>query len=511
MNLLIHKIATWFLKRRIEQVERFVQYPHDTQQILFKQLINKGKDTQWGKQYGYADIKSVDTYKERVPISTYEEMFPFIERSFKGEANVLWPGKTTWFSKSSGTTNDKSKYIPVTTEALEECHFKAGQDMIAMYLHNKPDSKLFSGRSLSIGGSHEVNSMNEHSRCGDISAVILENLPVFYELRRTPSKEVALMSEWDEKIEAMANEVLQVDVTSIAGVPTWTRVLMDRIFEKLGIFDRNILEVWPNLELYVHGGVSFDPYKEQFKRMIPTGQMTYIDCYNASEGFFSCQHELEGKDMLLMLDYGIFYEFIPMDEFGGENPKTLTLEEVKVGVNYALVISTNAGLWRYMIGDTIMFTSTNPYRIKITGRTKHFINAFGEELIIDNANVGLNAACEATGADIEDYTAAPIYFGDDERSGGHEWLIEFRRAPNDIALFTKVLDDTLKQINTDYAAKRSFDFALKSPTIHVLPQKTFFEWMRKRGKLGGQNKVPRLANHREYVEDILKMRANLLG
>lgn len=503
MNLLIHKVATWFLKRRLEQVERFMHYPHDTQRLLFKQLMDKTKETEWGKKYGYADIRSADTYQDRVPISTYEQLYPYIERCFKGEANVLWPGKISWFSKSSGTTNDKSKYIPVTQEALEECHFKAGQDMLAMYLHNKPESKLFSGKSLSIGGSHEVSHMNEHARCGDVSAVIVENLPVFYELMRTPSKEVALMSIWDEKIEAMANEVLQEDVTGIAGVPTWTRVLMDRIFEKLGIFDRNILEVWPNLELYLHGGVSFDPYREQFKQMIPTDQMTYWDCYNASEGFFATQSELEGRDMLLMLDYGIFYEFIPMDEFGTENPKALTLDQVEIGVNYALVISTNAGLWRYMIGDTVMFTSINPYKIRVTGRTKHFINAFGEELIIDNANVALKAACEATGAEIEDYTAAPIYFGADERSGGHEWLIEFRHAPNSIDVFREVLDNTLKRINTDYEAKRSFDFALKAPTIKVLPEKTFFSWMRKRGKLGGQNKVPRLANHRKYVEDIL--------
>lgn len=505
MNVLVHKVASWFLKRRIDQVQRFIRFPHDTQRQLLLQLLERARDTEWGKTYGYADIKSIKSFQERVPLSTYEQMFPYIERHFKGETDVLWPGKISWFSKSSGTTNDKSKYIPVTPESLEGCHFKAGQDMLALYLENKPDSKLFSGKSLSIGGSHEVNPFNSQARLGDVSAVITENLPVFYEMMRAPRKEVALMAVWDEKIEAMANEAIHEDITGIAGVPTWTRVLIERIFDKLGIFDRNLLEVWPNLELYIHGGVNFDPYRASFAQMIPSDQMTYLDCYNASEGFFAAQSELQARDMLLMLDYGVFFEFIPMNEFGKESPRVLTLDEVETDTQYALVISTNAGLWRYVIGDTISFTSLNPFKIRVTGRTKHFINAFGEELIVENATLGIMAACEATGATIVDYTAAPIYFGEGTEKGGHEWLIEFRQAPDSLERFTEVLDDTLKGLNSDYAAKRSFDLALKAPTLHALPEGTFMQWMRKRGKLGGQNKVPRLANHREYVEDIFKM------
>ncbi|RMG24758.1 MAG: hypothetical protein D6730_12170 [Bacteroidetes bacterium] len=507
MNLLIHKIANWFLKRRMDQVERFMRFPHETQEQLLLQLLEKARNTCWGKTYGYADIRNAESFRKWVPLSTYEQLFPFIDRAFRGEADVLWPGKMNWFAKSSGTTNDKSKYIPVSPEALEGCHFKAGQDMLTMYLQNKPESKLFTGKALSIGGSHYPNPHNPNIRVGDVSAVITENLPVFYEMMRTPSKEVALMSNWDEKIEAMANEVMQEDVTSIAGVPTWTRVLIDRIFDKLGITDRNLLQVWPNLELFVHGGVSFEPYRQQFRQLIPTDNMTYLDCYNASEGFFAVQNELQGNDMLLMLDYGIYFEFLPMEHFEEENPPVLGLHEVETGVNYALVISTNAGLWRYLIGDTIMFTSTSPYKIRVTGRTKYFINAFGEELIMDNAEQALQAACQATGAVIADYTAAPIYFGEDQGKGGHEWLIEFRQAPNDLERFTQVLDDTLKQLNSDYEAKRSFDLALLAPLVRVLPPGTFMSWMRKRGKLGGQNKVPRLANHRRYVDEILAMLA----
>ena len=505
MNLLIHKIASWVLKRRIEQVERYLTSPHEVQYGILEDLLEKAQHTRWGKQYGYADIRSYNQFRERVPLSTYEQLYPYIEYCFRGEPDVLWPGQIKLFSKSSGTTNDKSKFIPVTQEALDECHYKAAQDMLAMYFHNKPDSKLFSGKSLSIGGSHETSHLHGESLIGDVSALMVEKLPTFYELIRTPSKEVALMSVWDEKIEAMANEAILEDVTGIAGVPTWTRVLMDRIFEKLGIFDRNILDVWPNLELYIHGGVSFGPYLEQFQQMIPSDQMTYLDCYNASEGFFAAQSTLAGGDMLLMLDYGIFYEFIPMEEYGKEHPKTYSLEEVEIGTNYVMVISTNAGLWRYIIGDTISFSSINPYKIKVTGRTKHFINAFGEELIVDNADMAINEACRATSAVISDYTAAPIYFGRDERQGGHEWLIEFRQSPNSLALFSEVLDNTLKKLNSDYEAKRSFGFALQAPSIRVLPQGAFLQWMRKRGKLGGQNKVPRLANHRKYVEDILEM------
>lgn len=505
--LIVHKIASWVLKRRIEQIEHFVRYPHKTQNELLKQLLHKAANTEWGRKYGYREIDSHKTFSERVPVSTYEQLFPYVEKMLKGEKDVLWPGGVNWFAKSSGTTNDKSKFIPISPESLEDCHFRAGQDMLSLYLHNRPNSKLFSGKSLSIGGSHTINRLNEHSRYGDLSAVILENLPPFYELVRTPSKEVALMDDWDRKIEAMANEVMNKDVTAIAGVPTWTLVLINRIFEKLNIEDRNLLRVWPNLELYVHGGVSFEPYREQFKQLVPSDEMTYLDCYNASEGFFSIQDDFSRNDMLLMLDYGIFYEFIPMEEVGKPFPRSLSLDQVELDTHYAMVISTNGGLWRYMIGDTISFTSRYPYKIRVTGRTKHFINAFGEELMVDNAETALSEASKATGAIIGDYTAGPIYF-DSNSQGGHEWLLEFVQMPDDFNRFCELMDRKLMEVNTDYEAKRTDNLALKAPIVRVLPPGTFHQWMKKRGKLGGQHKVPRLANHRDYLEDILEMMAS---
>ena len=503
MKQIVHKVASWIIKRRIDQIEHFINHPHATQQVHFQRLISKAKNTEWGHQYGYDEIRSVDEFRSRVPISTYEEIYPWIERTFNGEPDILWPGKTSWFAKSSGTTNDKSKYIPVTAESLDECHYKAGQDMLCMYFHNRPDSKMFAGKSLSIGGSHTINQHNKFARYGDLSAVIVENLPRFYELMRTPSKAVALMEHWEEKLEAMAQEVIREDVTTMAGVPTWTLVLMQRLM-KMKKGASCLQDIWPNIELYLHGGVSFEPYREQFKQLIPGDQMTYLDCYNASEGFFAVQNELDARDMLLMLDYGIFYEFIPIEFLDQDHPPTHVLGEVEVGRTYALVISTNGGLWRYQIGDTITFTSKNPYKIKVTGRTKHFINAFGEELVVENAELAIAAACKSTSAIVANYTAAPVYFKGNEK-GGHEWLIEFEQAPADIEQFNQILDQTLQQLNSDYEAKRKGNLALGPPVIHNLPKGSFHAWMKKRGKLGGQNKVPRLANHRDYVDDIFKM------
>lgn len=505
MNLLVHKIASWFLKRRIEQVERFTRNPLETQFNVLIGLLEKAKQTEWGRKYDYASIQSIETFQERVPISSYEDLHPWIDRTFKGEANILWPGKTEFFSKSSGTTNDKSKYIPVTSDSLDLNHFKAAQDFVSIYLHNKPASKLFAGKNLSIGGSHEINQANANSRVGDLSALLIENLPTFFEIRRSPSKQVALMDNWEAKIEAMADEVMHDDISAIGGVPTWTLVLIDRIFEKKGIADKNLLEIWPNLELYIHGGVNFDPYRENFKKLIPSDQMSYLDCYNASEGFFAGQDRLDATDMLLMLDYGVFFEFVLPKDLHLDHPPALSLEQVEPNVNYAMIISTNGGLWRYVIGDTITFTSVNPYRIRITGRTKHFINAFGEELIVDNADNALQVACQETRAQIEDYTAAPIYFSGDKSQGGHEWIIEFRQAPENIDIFTQLLDENLKVLNSDYEAKRSFDIALRSPKLHEVPVGTFQKWLKSRNQLGGQHKVPRLSNDRKYVDEILLM------
>ena len=504
MHRVVHIVASWFLKRRIDQVQRFSRYPHEIQRFQFQQLLLRAQHTAWGRQYGYGELPSVDEFRQRVPISNYEQLFPFIERMMAGEPDVLWPGRVRWFAKSSGTTNDKSKYIPVTPESLEECHYKAGQDMLAMYLHNKPDSKLFSGKSLSIGGSHTINQYNAHARYGDLSAVLLENLPKFYEFIRTPGKEVALMDTWEQKIEAMAREVIDEEVTAMAGVPTWTLVLINHMFKLRGIDSRNLLEIWPGLELYVHGGVNFDPYREQFEAIIPHEGMTYLNCYNASEGFFAVQDQLRADDMLLMLDYGVFYEFLPLEALGEDHPRTHTLDEVELDRNYAMVISTNGGLWRYLIGDTVTFTSLSPFKIRITGRTKHFINAFGEEVVVENAETAISEACRQTGAQVDDYTAAPIYLAGAKR-GGHEWLIEFSRRPQDLGQFVRILDETLRAVNSDYDAKRQGDIALLAPRVQVLPNGTFHRWLKQRGKLGGQHKIPRLANHREYLEAILKL------
>ena len=506
MIRLVHKIASWFLKRRVEQIEHFIRYPQETQEGQLLRLIERAQLTSWGEKYGYADIQSLEAFRQQVPISSYESFYPYLERAFKGESNVIWPGTTEWFAKSSGTTNDKSKFIPVTDESLSECHFRAGQDMLGVYFHNHPESKLFTGKSLGIGGSHELNRLHGNSRYGDVSAIIVENLPRFFELIRTPSKEIALMPEWDSKVVAMAREVMYEDVTGIAGVPTWTLVLIHYILDDLGISSGDLRAVWPNLELYIHGGVSFVPYREQFKQLIPHTDMNYLEVYNASEGFFAIQNEADRDDLLLMLDYGIFYEFIRPEDLYQEHPRTYVLDEIELGVNYAMVISTNGGLWRYLIGDTVTFTSRNPYKLKITGRTKHFINAFGEELIVDNAEQAISDAAHQTGAIVENYTAAPIYL-QGKNKGGHEWLIEFKRAPDDLNAFAHILDQQLKRLNSDYEAKRVGDLALGMPRIHALPAGTFYEWMRKRNKLGGQNKVPRLYNNRKYVEDILNMLA----
>ncbi len=501
---IINAVASWFLKKRIYQIEMFMKHPMETQMEVFHRIVLAAEDTVWGKQYGYADFETIAAFQRNVPINTYEDLYPFIERTLEGEASVLWPGEIRWFSKSSGTTNDKSKFIPVSREALDDCHYKGGKDMLAIYLHNNPESQLFAGKGLPIGGSHEINRLNEHTYYGDLSAVLIENTPNIYNLFRATSKKVALMGEWEEKIETMARQLITQNVTSMAGVPTWTLVLLNKMFELAETESRNLVDIWPMFEVFFHGGVSFVPYRKQFEAIIRSDKVTYFETYNASEGFFGLQNEPDRDDMLLMLDYGIFYEFIRLEDLGQDHPKAYTLGEVEEGVTYAMVISTNAGLWRYMIGDTVRFTSLNPYKLKIVGRTKHFINAFGEELVIENAESALQAASQATGAVISNYTAAPIYFGDDN-NGAHEWLIEFKQAPSSLDAFTQALDAHLKQLNSDYEAKRYEGMVLRRPVVRALPKGSFYEWMKKRGKLGGQNKVPRLSNHREYVEAILAL------
>jgi len=499
---ILNSVVTWLMKKRIHQIELFMKYPNDVQQEWFNQLVSNAEDTEWGKKHHYKSIKNVAQFKERVPIQTYDTLKPYIERMLKGEQNVLWPSEIRWFAKSSGTTNDRSKFIPVSEESLEECHFKGGKDMLTIYCNNRPDAQLFTGKGLTLGGSHQVGQLNSETFFGDLSAVIMKNLPMWAEFYRTPDLTIALLENFEEKIEKMAYATKNVNVTCISGVPTWNIILFKRILEITG--KNNLLEIWPNLELYFHGAVNFTPYREQFKKLIPNADMYYLETYNASEGFFGIQDREEPGDMLLMLDYGIWYEFLPLENIADENPDTLTLDEVEVGKNYALIISTNAGLWRYMIGDTVRFTSLDPFRIQITGRTKHFINAFGEEIIIDNAERALQEACRQTEAIIRDYTAAPIYFTD-SKCGGHEWIIEFEKHPGEFERFVDLLDETLRKVNSDYDAKRFKDMALHRPRVHAAPQGTFVSWMKSRGKLGGQHKVPRLANNRDYVDSILSM------
>lgn len=483
-------------------MELFMKYPVDVQNDLLKQLIQSASQTEWGKKYEYSSVDKLRVFKDRVPISTYEDLFPYIERIMKGEQNILWSTKVTWFAKSSGTTNARSKFIPITQESLEDCHFKGGKDMLSIYVNNYPETQMFDGKGLTIGGSHQINHLNPDSYYGDVSAVIMQNLPFWAQIIRTPKLEIALMDKWEDKIAKMVETTVDENVTSLSGVPTWTIVLIQNILAVTG--KKTILDVWPNLEVFVHGAVSFSPYRQLFKELIPSPDMRYMETYNASEGFFGIQDQTNSEELLLMLDYGIFYEFIPMENIDQEQPDTLTLEEVALGKNYALVISTNAGLWRYMIGDTVRFTSLNPFRIKISGRTKHFINAFGEELVVENADIAITKASKATGAIIADYTAGPIYV-QNESKGAHEWIIEFEKEPSDMDYFAEILDVTLREINSDYDAKRYKNMALKAPVVHHAPKDTFYNWMKSRGKLGGQHKVPRLSNDRIYLDEILKM------
>ncbi len=500
----LNSFFTWVLKKRVHQIELFKQYPYEVQRDVFYRLISDAKNTAFGKKYNFSNINSYADFQSLVPISTYEELYPYIERMMKGEQNVLWPSYINWFAKSSGTTNAKSKFIPVSQEAMDESHFSGGKDLLAIYINNNPDSLIFTGKGLSIGGSHQKNPLNPSgdSYYGDVSAVIMQNMPLWAKYVRTPSEEVALLDSWEEKLEQIAQETVNENVTSMAGVPTWTLLVLKRIMELKGA--SNILEVWPNLEVFFHGAVAFGPYRQVFKELVPSNKVAYIDAYNASEGFFGIQDNPESDDMLLMLDYGIFYEFIAMSLGGVSTNRPIPLWEVEVGKNYAMIISTNAGLWRYNIGDTVRFTSIGPYRIKISGRTKHFINAFGEELVIENAEEAIAKACDKTEAVIENFTAGPIYLEKNKR-GGHEWIIEFEKPPQNLKEFTILLDKNLKDLNSDYEAKRQNNIALVKPQIHAVPAGTFYKWMKLQGKLGGQNKVPRLSNDRAHIESILEL------
>ena len=483
-------------------MELFMKYPIDVQNELFINLIAKAKNTEWGKKYDYRSIKNYDEYINRVPLQSYESLKDQIIRIKQGEQNILWPSDIKWFAKSSGTTTGKSKFIPVSKESLVDCHYKGGKDLLAIYHNNHPATKLVLGKVLVVGGSSEINSFSNNSYYGDLSAIIMKNFPMWVEQRRVPRLAIAIMDNWEEKIEKMAHATVHEDVSNISGVPSWTLFLLNRILEIYG--KNNILEIWPNLELFMHGGVNFSPYKEQFKKLIPSNQMNYYENYNASEGFFGLQDQSRVEEMLLMLDYGIFYEFIERNEIDKPSPKTITLADVQLKKNYAMVISTNAGLWRYVIGDTVEFTSLNPFRIKVTGRINQYINAFGEELIIENAESALSKTCLATESIVEEFTVAPKFFIN-KSTGKHQWLIEFKNSPKNIDYFSEILDYELKQLNSDYEAKRYNNMILSKPEITELAPGTFYKWMKNKNQLGGQHKIPRLSNDSSYVDDLMQM------
>ena len=498
---LVNSIASWFLKKRFHQMELFLKYPNEVQLELLHVLLETAKNTEFGKSYDFATISNYETFKERVPVKSYEDYEAMIERSRLGEHNIFWPTPIKWFAKSSGTTSAKSKFIPVSEESLEDCHFAAGKDLLCMYLNNNENSKLFTGKSLRLGGSKKLYKENGTSY-GDLSAIIIDNMPFWAEYSSTPNNEVSLMSDWEYKMKAIVNETIQENVTSLAGVPSWMLVLLNQVLETTG--SENLFKIWNNLEVYFHGGVNFEPYKDQYKKILPQSSFKYYEIYNASEGFFAIQDHNNSSELLLMLDYGIFYEFIPMDTYGSDNEKVIPLSEVEIDKNYAIIITTNAGLWRYKIGDTVRFTSTNPYRIKVSGRTKHHINVFGEELIIENAEEALRETIQTTNSEIIDYTVAPIFMKGKEK-GAHEWIIEFKKHPKDINEFISVLDQNLQQVNSDYEAKRYCNTTLTLPQIRIARPNLFYDWLKKNDKLGGQHKIPRLSNKRTYIEELISL------
>ncbi len=501
----LNSVISWFVKKRIHQIELFKKYPIEVQDELLMRLIRSAQYTEWGNKYNYKDISSVEEYKSRFPVQRYKDVLPYVLRMQEGRQNLLWPNEIRWFAKSSGTTSGKSKYIPVSYESLEECHFKGGKDLLSLYFDKHPNADAHKGKTLVIGGSKSDIKDSDGAYIGDLSAIIMDNLPIWVELKRTPSLDIALLDDWEEKLDKMARTTIGEDVSVISGVPSWTLVLLKRILEITG--KKNIREVWPNIELFMHGGVNFAPYRQQFENLI-SGRMNYAESYNASEGYFGIQDRLHSDELLLMLDYGIYYEFVVASEWDKKNPQTISLKDVKKGVQYAMVITTNGGLWRYMIGDTIIFTSVFPFRIKVSGRTSHFINAFGEELIIDNAEKAIEKAANQTGAIINDYTAGPVYMSEGN-TGAHEWLIEFEIKPRNMDSFIRILDQELKNLNSDYEAKRTNDFTLQLPIVRSLKKGIFHEWLKSKGKLGGQHKIPRLSNSRSFIEELYEIKINV--
>ena len=498
---MINSIVSLINYSRLAQIDYFRKNPVEVQEGVLQYLIDFAKDTEFGKEFDFSNIRSHHEFSSKVPVFDYDTFKPYIEKLMNGEQNITWPTEIKWFAKSSGTTSDRSKFIPISKESLEDCHFRSGKDIYFIYADKYPETGVFTGKTLAIGGSTNINVNSENSYYGDLSAVLIKNLPFWTYFHRLPKEEISLIEEWDEKLDRIIHTTTNKNVTGLLGVPSWLLVLLNRVLDFTG--KKNILEVWPNLELYVHGGVSFMPYQSMFHELIPSDKMTYLETYNASEGFFGIQDEFELRknEMLLMLDYGIYYEFIELSDYLSEKMKAIPLSEIKTDVNYAMLISTNGGLWRYLIGDTVMFKSRNPYKFIITGRTRHFINAFGEELIIDNAQNAIIYACEKTGAKVREFTAAPLFL-EKHPQGVHEWLFEFIVKPNNMSFFMEHLDTKLREINSDYDAKRYKDITIGFPRHHVLKEGTFYQWLKNKGKLGGQNKIPRLSSTREYVEQL---------
>ena len=498
---LINSIASWFLKKRMHQIELFIKYPNEVQQDVLNGLIDSAKDTFIGKKFDFSSINCYKDFSEKVPVFSYEEFSDKIELARKGENNIFWSSKIKWFAKSSGTTNAKSKFIPVSDESLQDCHYAAGKDLLCMYFNNNPNSQLFTGKSLRLGGSKSPYEKNG-TFYGDLSAILIDNMPFWAEFSSTPSNRISLMEDWDKKIDKIIIESLNENVTSLAGVPSWMLVLLNRILEKSE--EKYISDLWPNLEVYFHGGVSFKPYLNQYMDIINKESMQFYEIYNASEGFFAIQYENNSNELLLMLDYGIFYEFIPMKVYGTKNEKIIPLYEVEKDVNYAILITTNAGLWRYKIGDTVKFTSTSPYKIIITGRTKHYINVFGEEVIIENTDNVINKLSSKYDLQIIDYTVAPIFMNKNKK-GAHQWFIEFKKPPSKKINLSEVIDHELRQENSDYDAKRFNSFTLKKPEVIISKKGVFLKWLEINNKLGGQNKIPRLSNERKFIESLMKL------
>lgn len=496
---MIQRIARSILNSYYKPVESFLENPLDTQLRTLQYLLEHGQNTLYGKKMGFANIKNYSGFNKNVPVISYEELRPYLNKIIVDKKeNVLWDTPVKWFAMSSGTTEDKSKYIPVTKESLYNGNYRAGYHMLGTYAVHHPETAFVLGKTLVMGGSQQVNMIGDSIYTGDISAILMKNLPRAVKKRRTP-EEIALLPDWEEKLEKLAEYSKKTDIRALIGVPSWMLVLLKKIVEETG---RSITDIWPNIEVFFHGGVSFIPFRSQFNKLIPSDKMNYWETYNASEGFFGVQFTPESSDMLLILDNEVYYEFIPVEEWDKENPQTIPLEGVEIGRQYAMVISTSGGLWRYKIGDTVQFSSINPYLFRLTGRTKQFINAFGEELIVDNADKAIEEACLKTGAKVNEYTAAPVYFSE-SHNGAHEWLIEFETEPNDLKEFTLLLDESLKKLNSDYEAKRSYNLSLNIPVVRSLEKGVFYSWMKQREKIGGQNKVPKLSNDRRYIDSIL--------